>query len=187
MGVRKKAAATAGAASRKGHKVFLSIAKKKLRVGFFSFTGCEGCVVMFTEILNTKYKEWFEKVEFGYACVLQSKNDMRGLDVAFIEGAIGSDVEARMLKEVRANCKKLVVIGSCAINGRPSDQRNYFDAGQMSEIKFVLDRFHLYDKVIPANAVVKVDAEVPGCPIIEEKFIEMMESCIKEFSEVKKA
>ncbi len=182
MGVQKKAVSAAAMAGTISRKVSLSFApKKKLRVGFFSFTGCEGCVVMFTEILNTKYKEWFEKVEFGYASMLQSRNDMRGLDVAFIEGAIGSDVEARMLKEVRANCKKLVAIGSCAINGRPSDQRNYFDAERMSEIKFVLDRFHLYDKVIPANAVVTVDAEVPGCPIIEEKFIEMMDACIKEF------
>ena len=37
--------------------------KKKVRVGFFSFTCCEGCTIVLVEALNKRYEKWTEALE----------------------------------------------------------------------------------------------------------------------------
>ncbi|MDO8625085.1 MAG: hypothetical protein Q7R47_03305 [Candidatus Diapherotrites archaeon] len=152
----------------------------KLRVGIFSFTGDEGCVITFLEILNTKFFEWIEHVDFVNMRVLQKNNSLENLDVAFVEGAISTEKEVEKLQQIRANSKRVVAIGSCAISGAPSNYRNLFDEKTMAEILPILQRFHHREKVVPIGNLVTVDAQVPGCPIIEEKFIELMEKYITE-------
>ncbi|MEM4257472.1 MAG: hypothetical protein QXU92_00305 [Candidatus Diapherotrites archaeon] len=154
---------------------------KKLRVGIFSFTGDEGCVITFVEILNYKLKDWKDKVDFVYARILKANNTMNDLDVAFVEGAISNSKELKLLQEIRDKAKKVVAIGSCAINGSPSNNRNFFDKERLEEIKPILERFSHLPSVEPIGKYIKVDAEVPGCPIIEEKFIQIMENYFKEF------
>ena len=155
--------------------------KKKLNVGWFSFTCCEDSTIMFTELLNDHYKEWFEILDFKHARVLQKKNSLKGINVAFVEGAICSKQAIKELKEIRKNCKVLVAIGSCAVQGMPSAQRNNFDEKTRQEIQFLIDRFKHTDKVYNLKELVKVDYEVPGCPMEEDKFLEVLNKCLKEF------
>lgn len=156
-------------------------AQKKLRVGFFSFTGCEGCMVQFTEILNTKYFMWAPLLDVRYFRLLKSRNLMDEMDVAFIEGAISSEKEAERLKQVRKLAKRVVAIGSCAITGAPNNLRNYFDEKTNDEIRPILKKFGHREKVVGIGEIVHVDATVPGCPIIDSKFIETMENYMREF------
>lgn len=156
-------------------------AQKKLRVGFFSFTCCEGCMVEFLEILNTKYFEWAPLMDVRYCRLLKSRNRMDEMDVAIIEGGISSQKEAERLQEIRRLARKVVAIGSCAITGAPNNYRNYFDAKTLEEIRPILKKFGHREKVTGIGEVVKVDAEVPGCPIINSKFIEVLENYMREF------
>lgn len=155
--------------------------KKRLRVGFFSFTGCEGCMVEFTEILNDKYFEWAPLLDVRYFRLIKGKNHMDEMDVAFVEGGISSDKEVARLLGIRKLAKKVVAIGSCAITGAPNNYRNTFDAKTLEEIKPILEKFGHRPKVTGIGEVVKVDAIVPGCPIMHGKFIEVLEGYMKEF------
>jgi len=154
---------------------------KKLKVGIFSFTGDEGCVIYFLEMLNERYKEWFEMIDFKYARVLKRRNVVKDIDVAFVEGAISTKKEEEKLREVRKNSKRIVAIGSCAISGNPSNQRNFFNMETKQEIDFLLKRFGHNEKVLPISEFVKVDDVVPGCPMIEENFVEVLAKYLKEF------
>jgi sulfhydrogenase subunit delta len=157
-------------------------AQKRLRIGFFSFTGCEGCMIEFLEVLNTKYFDWAPKIDVVYSRLLREKtNKMSDMDVAFIEGGISSFTEEERLKEIRSKAKYMVAIGSCAISGAPNNYRNYFDEQTRKEIEPVLKRFKHREKVSGISEIVKVDAIVPGCPILDSKFIEVMEKYMKEF------
>ncbi|MFH0955434.1 MAG: hypothetical protein V1777_04995 [Candidatus Micrarchaeota archaeon] len=153
----------------------------KLRIGVFSFTADEGCVIQFLEILNYKFFDWIDKVEFVNCRVLQAKNEMGPFDVAFIEGAIANVKEEEKLRKIRSVSKKVVAIGSCAINGSPSNHRNFFDAKTREEILPILQRFNHRDQVVPIGDLILVDSEVPGCPIIEKNFLDIMEKYLKEF------
>ena len=155
--------------------------KKKLNIGWFSFTCCEDSSIVFIEMLNEHYKEWFELLNFKHARIFQRKNTLKGIDVAFVEGAISSKDAVKKLKEIRKNCKRLVAIGSCAVQGMPSAQRNNFDEKTKQEIQFLLDRFKHTDKVYSLKELVKVDYEVSGCPMEEGKFLEVLDKCLKEF------
>ncbi|MCX8179416.1 MAG: hypothetical protein N3E38_01600 [Candidatus Aenigmarchaeota archaeon] len=157
---------------------------KKLKVGFFSFTGCEGCVIVFLELMNANYKKWVELMDFRYIRILKSENRIDDLDIAFIEGAISNYKEEEMIKEIRKNCKKLVAIGSCACNGTPSNQRNFFDEETRGEIQIILDRFGHREKVSPISEIVPVDDFIPGCPMSEDVFLQKLNQYFVEFGVV---
>ncbi|MFH0712075.1 MAG: hypothetical protein V1889_03115 [archaeon] len=148
---------------------------KKLKVGFFSFTCCEGCVVSFLEILNEKFFEWRDKVDILYLRALKKDGEIAPMDVAFVEGAVSTESEVRKLKLIRKNAGKLVAIGSGAINGWPSNFRNNFKGEKKKRVDVLVKKMGQIKKVLPLKDVVKVDDEVPGCPIDEKIFIEKME------------
>ena len=153
----------------------------KLAIGWFSFSCCEDSTIVFTELLNDHFKDWSKLVDFQHVRILKKYNKLEGMDVAFVEGAIASAKDAKKVKEIRKNCKKLVAIGSCAVTGMPSAQRNNFDPARKKEISFLIKKFHQAKKVKKLEEVVKVDAKVPGCPMNEKIFLETLNNCLKEF------
>jgi len=147
---------------------------QKLRVGWFSFTCCEDSTIIFTEILNTYWDKWKEKIDFVNARVLREERPIENLDISFVEGAISSKNQEEKLKKIRENSKILVAIGSCANTALPSGWRNTFDQKTKEEIKFILERFSHLEKVEPLAKFVKVDDKVLGCPMKEEDFLNVL-------------
>lgn len=154
---------------------------KKLRIGWFSFSCCEDSTIVFTELLNVHYLDFMKKIEFCSALVLKKKSEIKNLDVAFVEGAITSKAQEKKLLEIRRESKKLVAIGSCACIGMPSSQRNLFDEKTKEEIKNILIRFEYADSVRKLSEIVTVDERVPGCPMDEKIFLQILGKYLKEF------
>ena len=148
---------------------------QKLRVGWFTFTCCEDSTILFTELLNTHWDTWKEKLEFVNARVLKTNRELINLDISFVEGSISSDEQAKKLKEIRDNSKILVAIGACAVNAMPSGWRNTFDEETKKEIQFIVERFSHLPRVEPLSKYVQVDESIPGCPMDEKKLLEVME------------
>lgn len=155
--------------------------RKKLKIGWFSFSCCEDSTIVFTELLNDHFEEWSRLIDFQHIRILKSKNKLEDLDVAFVEGAIACKKDEEKLKEIRQNCKKLVAIGACAIIGMPASQRNQFDKERKEEIEFLVKKFRLSGKVKTLKEIVQVDDKVSGCPMDEEAFLELVNKYIKEF------
>ena len=155
--------------------------ERKLRIGWFSFACCEDSTIMMTELMNERWQEWKKKIDFAYARVLQSHNELRNIDVAFVEGAIATDEDAKKVKEIRANSKYIVAIGACAVDGMPAAQRNMFDIRTKKEIHVILARFKHREKVVPIKEIIKVDDFVPGCPMQEDLFLEKLSKYMKMF------
>lgn len=155
--------------------------QKKLKVGWFSFTCSEDSTIIFTELLNDHYKQWINVIDFVHFKTIQSKNEWREMDVAFVEGAISSKTQEEKVKKIRSLSKKLVAIGACACIGAPSTQRNSFDEATKKEIEFLLARFKYLDKVRKLSEVVTVDHLVQGCPMNEQVFLKLMNELLKEF------
>jgi coenzyme F420-reducing hydrogenase gamma subunit len=155
----------------------VNMAKK--RIGWFTFTCCEDSTILFTELLNTHWEEWKEKLEIVDARVLKTKGEIKNLDISFVEGAISSEEHIRKLKEIRENSKIVIAIGACAVTGMPSGWRNTFDEGTKMEIAFIIDRFKHLPKVEPLKTYITIDAEVPGCPMDERTFLEIINKNLK--------
>ncbi len=155
--------------------------KKKLKIGWFSFTCSEDSTILWTELMNDNFFKWKEQLDIRHARVLKRNNVLRDIDVAFVEGAITTEKDAKKLREIRKNSKKLVAIGSCAINGMPSAQRNLFDENLKKKIAFLLVRFNQTEKVRSVKDIVVVDDEVPGCPMDESTFLKTLDKYLQEF------
>jgi coenzyme F420-reducing hydrogenase gamma subunit len=155
----------------------------KLKIGWFSFSCCEDSTIVFTELMNERWQEWKKIFDFRHARVLQSKNVLDELDIAFVEGAIASEKQAKQLKEIREKSKKLVAIGACAVQGMPAGQRNFFNENQKKEIEALIARFSALPKVLKVSDVVKVDAEVPGCPMDPNEFLKVLEDLRKSLTD----
>ena len=155
----------------------------KIRIGWFSFSCCEDNTVIMTEVMNDHWQEWKKLFDFRHVRVLKSHNVLDELDIAFIEGAVASDTQAEKVREIRAKSKLEVAIGACAVVGMPSGQRNFFTEGQKKEIEFLVARFGALPKVLKLADVIKVDAEVGGCPIDPDKFLTAVNTLVKQFQQ----
>lgn len=136
---------------------------------------------MFLELLNEHYFEWNDLLEFRHCKILKKKNELSDIDVAFVEGAISPSKEEKELRKIRAASKKLVAVGACAVTGMPSACRNLFDSKTKKEIAPFLKLYNLSEKVEPLKTFVKVDAEIPGCPMDQGIFLSVLNNYLKEF------
>jgi coenzyme F420-reducing hydrogenase gamma subunit len=160
---------------------------KKLVIGWFSFTCCEDSTILFTELLNKYFDEWRKVIEFRHLKVLKTKNELKDLDVAFIEGAVSSESQAKEVKKIRANAKYVVAIGSCACTGMPSSSRNKFVSKEISDrIRWYLSNFDYSEKVIKLEDVITVDDKVNGCPMVTLMFMKTVNKYLDLFG-IKKA
>jgi coenzyme F420-reducing hydrogenase gamma subunit len=156
--------------------------REKLVVGWFSFTCCEDSTILFTELLNDHLDEWKKVVEFRHLRVLKTRNTLSDLDVAFIEGAISSDSQAREAQEIRANSRYVVAIGACACAGKPSTSRNQFVSEQLNErIRWYLSHFDYGPEVRKLDDVIEVDDMVRGCPMKVPDFLQTLHRYLELF------
>ncbi len=156
--------------------------KKKLAIGWFSFTCCEDSTILLTELLNQNLDAWKKLVDFKYIRQLKTKNDMSNLDVAFIEGAASSKKQENEMQSIRANAKYVIAIGSCAVTGLPSATRNQFVDIELNEkIQWYIKTFSYGQKVKKLDEVVKVDDYVAGCPMNVDLFKQTLDKYLKVF------
>src|ERR687885_2166696 len=149
--------------------------RERLVVGWFSFTCCEDSTILFTELLNDNLDEWKKVIEFRHMRALKTRNSLAGLDVAFIEGAISSDSQAKEAQRIRENARYVVAIGACACTGKPSTSRNQFASEQLNErIRWYLSHFDYGKEVKTLNEVIQVDDMVRGCPMKAPSFLQTL-------------
>ncbi len=158
---------------------------EKIKLGWFSYSCCEDSTVVLTEIMNDHWQEWKKIFDFRHVRVLKSKNIMDEFDIACIEGAIASPAHEEEVKKIRSISKRVVAIGACAVIGLPAGQRNTFTPDQKASIDFLITRFGSLPMVKKLSEVVKVDAEVPGCPMDPKMFLEKITALVTEFQKTK--
>ena len=154
----------------------------KLVVGWFSFTCCEDSTILLTELLNDYLDEWKKVVEFRHMRALKTNNSLDGLDVAFVEGAISSDSQAKEAQRIRNNARYVVAIGACACTGKPSTSRNQFVSEQLNErIQWYLSHFDYGPEVRKLDDVIEVDDMVRGCPMKVPDFMQTLNKYLELF------
>lgn len=147
----------------------------RLRVATTSLAGCFGCHMSFLDI-DERLFELLERIEFDRSPFTDIKH-CSPCDIGFIEGGICNADNVHVLREFRRNCKILVAVGACAVNGGLPALRNHLDLGECMQEVYVTEvslakgcipndpELPLpLDKVHPLHEVVKIDYFLPGCP-----------------------
>lgn len=148
---------------------------QKKKAGIFSFTCCEGCTVVFMELMNKHFFDYKDKFDFISFRQLKTSDKIKKMDFAVIEGAISTASEKKKLLEIRKNAKRIIAIGSCAVTGAPSNQRNNFKPELKKKIEKQIKQLHQLKTIEPLKKYVKVDLELNGCPVSTMQLEKAME------------
>ena len=147
----------------------------KLKVATASLAGCFGCHMSILDI-DERILQLVELVEFDRSPITDIKT-VGPCDLGILEGGVCNAENVEVLREFRHQCKILVAMGACAVNGGIPAMRNQFSVKDCLEESYVHGvGIHnpgipndpeiplLLNKVHPLHEVVKIDYFLPGCP-----------------------
>lgn len=98
----------------------------KIKVATCSLSGCFGCHMSFLDI-DERILTLAEVISFDRSPFTDIKH-CGPCDVGLIEGGLCNLENVEVLLEFRKNCKVLVAVGACAINGGIPAMRNHLSA-----------------------------------------------------------
>jgi sulfhydrogenase subunit delta len=146
------------------------MSQDKAKVAFFDFAGCEGCQLTVLDALQT-HIELLDAIE-----ILQFREAMSERDdeyhIAFIEGSCVWPSDEDRLKRIREQADIVVALGACAHLGGVNAIRNAVPSSKVAEIVYH-EAATKYETggARPIDAVIPVDAYIPGCPIDRLEFV----------------
>ncbi|MBT4175084.1 NADH:ubiquinone oxidoreductase [archaeon] len=151
---------------------------EKPKVGFVSFTGCQGC--QFSILFIDNILKILKKFDIKYFHLLKEKNKESDFDLIFVEGAISTKSQVKKLKEIRKKSKYLVAFGTCATCGGIPAMRNFLEADELKK--------HVYNQKLSKDSIdagpvekhVKVDYHMYGCPVIKKEFVNFIKTFLKK-------
>ncbi len=148
----------------------------KLKVATCSLAGCFGCHMSILDI-DERILDLVQLVEFDRSPITDIK-EVGPCDLGIIEGGVCNAENVHVLREFRKNCKVLVSMGACAVNGGLPALRNNLSIADILDHVYV-DGMGLaagsgipndpelplpLNKVHPIHEVVHIDYFLPGCP-----------------------
>lgn len=145
----------------------------KPRIGIFGLSGCWGeqIVILNCEDELLTLVGAVEVVDFLGG---SSVNNTGGpLDIALVEGSVGSAREEAALRKIRERAKLLIACGSCACFGGVAAAWTG-EARDAAATMVYGDMATGYDLTPhrPLRDFVKVDAAIRGCPIEKHEFLQ---------------
>ena len=160
--------------------------KPKIKIATTSLAGCFGCHMSFLD-MDERLVSLLKHVEFDRSPFTDIKH-CGSCDIGLIEGGVCNAENVHVLREFRANCKTLIAVGACAINGGVPAMRNYFDLQDCLQEAYLsgtgvtnpqipddIELPLLLDKVYPVSEVVHIDYFLPGCPPSADEFLQILE------------
>jgi NAD-reducing hydrogenase small subunit len=158
---------------------------RKLKVATASLAGCFGCHTSFLDI-DERFFDLIERIEFDRSPLTDIKH-CDPCDIGLLEGGICNAENVQVLREFCDNCKILVAMGACAINGGLPAERNRINLAELFEEVYVTEETVdaglipndpelplLLDKVYPLHELVRIDYFLPGCPPPADAFWKLL-------------
>lgn len=164
---------------------------KKVRVGTIWLDGCSGCHMSFLD-MDERLVELAQYMDVVYSPYVDAKEIPNDIDLFIVEGALSTDHDIKIIKEIRKASKLILALGDCAVTGNISAMKNLFGTEAVLK-KGYLDLVDhnesgeypsqmipkLLDKVIPLNEAIDVDYFVPGCPTPADAIYEVIKAIIE--------
>ena len=117
-------------------------------------------------------------VKIGDFAFLEEHPSSEEFDIAFVEGAPITQKNKERLLDLRKRSKILVALGACAVLGGIAEIKDYQDKNE--KIRYVYKNVESIENpdIVSLKELVKVDLEIPGCPINKEDFLEIAKKLI---------
>ena len=149
----------------------------KARISFHDFTSCEGCQL---QVLNCE-DELLGIL--GAVDIVQFREaiDQREweCDIAFIEGSFSRESDRARFEKIRAGAKIVVALGACACIGGFNAIKNFRGVEESMKVVYG-DAASWYETTMvrAVKDIIKVDFELPGCPINKFEFLSFVKAVL---------
>ncbi|MBX3396130.1 MAG: NADH:ubiquinone oxidoreductase [Phycisphaerae bacterium] len=145
----------------------------KPKIAIFSLTSCEGCSLAILE-LEDHLLDILGAVEIVNFREGMTDRDW-DIDIAFVDGAVSTPQDAKEIQHIREKSRVLVAIGACACLGGVNTLKNYQSESDYRRCVYGdMANYFPTTRAKPLSAIVKVDYELPGCPMVKEEFLEFV-------------
>ena len=152
---------------------------KKPVIAILSLTCCEGCQVSIFD-LGERFLDLLTKVNIGDFKMAEELPDVKHYDIAIVEGTPIRKEQFERLKNVRKKSKILIALGACACVGGPQEIKDY--RGTKNKLmRQIYPNVRGIDNpnIKSVKELVKVDLEIPGCPINKEEFFRIINELLE--------
>jgi coenzyme F420-reducing hydrogenase gamma subunit len=147
---------------------------RKPRLGVFKFSSCDGCQLSILD-LEDELLALTAEVEVAY--FLEAATNPKGgpYDVALVEGSIATQEDVARIEDIRKRSRFLVSIGACATAGGIQALRNFGDLQDFASGVYPRpQQLRVLATSTPISDHVKVDFELPGCPVDRRQLLDVV-------------
>lgn len=144
-----------------------------MKIGIYELTGCAGDALLILDC-EKELVDIFKAASIQSFLMAKSDNVDGELDVAFVEGSVSTEKEAKEILDIRKRAKVVVAIGICACFGGIQaaflEEENW--EKNLNAVYGDIEMTHtrpVHSK--PIDAYIEVDYYLPGCPIGKEQFL----------------
>jgi len=141
-------------------------------------------IVHFPLIMDHKYQQ---EAETGELLLPEA-------DIGVVSGGVASEEQLALVAAMRASCRILVALGTCATHGGIPAMRNQWTVRETLQTVYAYgsdelalvpaEIAHPLDRVYSVDEKVKVDCLVPGCPPAAESIVEVLLGLMEDRSVV---
>lgn len=150
----------------------------KPKLAVHKFSSCDGCQLALLNLGEPllQLPALVDVVHFAEAgpCDPQAK-----ADIALVEGSVSTPEDEHRIQQVRENSGLLICIGACATVGGLQALANFSDRDAW--MAAVYARPDYIETLQTSNAIsdyVKVDFEIPGCPVNSHQVVAALRSLL---------
>lgn len=161
-----------------------------MKIAIEELAGCSGCTIAVLD-LHEMLLDVLEKAEIVYSPVIMDiKEPPKGIDIAFVTGAVRNEENQERLEMIRKRSKILVALGTCACYGGVSGLSMLSSNEELfnsvyREVETVKEDGTIPSKVPPfmyrafaVGDLVNIDYYITGCPPKENFLREILPAMI---------
>jgi coenzyme F420-reducing hydrogenase gamma subunit len=151
----------------------------KPKVAVYKFSSCDGCQLSLLN-LEDELLDLAGAVDISYFLEATRTVKPGPYDVGLVEGSVSTPHEVERIKQVRAECKFLVALGTCATAGGIQALRNFTKASDLADKVYAHPEYlHYLDTATPIAEHVTVDLDIWGCPVNKYTVMEVIAALLQ--------
>ncbi len=144
------------------------------RMGVFKFASCDGCQLSLLDC-EDELLAIADRVEIAFFREVTRRPLEGSFDIALVEGSVSVPEQEEAIRDIRRRSRILICLGACASHGGIQALRNFGPPGAALAVVYATPQtIETLDHSRPASAYVRVDLELPGCPINKHQLLNVL-------------
>jgi sulfhydrogenase subunit delta len=147
---------------------------RRPRLGVFKFASCDGCQLSLLDC-EDELLAVADRVELAFFREAIRRPLEGTFDIALVEGSVSMPEQEEAIRDIRRRSRFLICLGACASHGGIQALRNFGSIGAALAVVYATpETVETLEKSRPASAYVRVDLELPGCPIDKRQLLQVL-------------